>query len=47
MPPEISDKVPNAVMESKWKEASFDLDDFARGIKPRLRYRCLKCDKKI
>ena len=31
VPPEISDKVPDAVMESKWKHASFDLDDYAKG----------------
>ena len=37
VPPEISDK---------WKHASFDLDDYAKGIKPTLKYHCLICDKK-
>ena len=73
VPTEISDKVPNAVMESKrtndlideenehlpksdknvppeisdkWKHASFDLDDYARGIKPTIKYHCLKCGRK-
>ena len=41
VPPEISDKVPD-----NWKHASFDLDDYARGIKPTIKYHCLKCDKK-
>ena len=39
--PETSDKVPD-----NWKHASFDLDDYARGIKPTLKYHCIKCDKK-
>ena len=46
MSPEVSDKVPEAVIESNWKHASFDLDDYARGIKPKLMYHCVKCDKK-
>ena len=67
VPPEISDKVPDAVMDKEvlpeisdkkvspetsdkvpdnWKHASFDLDDYARGIKPTLKYHCIKCDKK-
>ena len=73
VPPEISDRVPNAAMESKrtndlidqeneylsisdekvsteisdkWKHASFDLDDYAKGIKPTLKYHCLICNKK-
>ena len=44
--PEISDKVPEAVNQSNWKHASFDLDDYARGIKPKLMYHCLNCEKK-
>ena len=39
--PKISDKV-----SDNWKHASFDLDDYARGIKPKLMYHCVKCDKK-
>ena len=39
--PEISDKIPD-----NWKHASFDLDDYARGIKPTIKYHCLVCDKK-
>jgi DNA-directed RNA polymerase subunit RPC12/RpoP len=45
--PEISDKVPEAVNQSNWTHASFDLDDYARGIKPKLMYHCVKCDEKF
>ena len=33
-------------ISDKWKHASFDLDDYAKGIKPTLKYHCLICDKK-
>ena len=42
--PEISEK--EKIIESNFKHVSFDLDDYARGIKPKLMYHCSKCDKK-
>merc|ERR550534_3531198 len=41
--PEISEK---ENIESNSKHVSFNLGDYARGIKPKLNYDCSKCDKK-
>ena len=42
--PEIVSEKEN--IESNSKHVSFNLDDYARGIKPKLKYDCSKCDKK-